>query len=75
MSKLPHWLCDNGLWSLNDDLTVLIANDRHFREAAPDQRALADYAGLRVRLPNVEAHWPDPNCLRWHRRKVFLGER
>ncbi|MFH5804341.1 HNH endonuclease [Alienimonas sp. DA493] len=73
LSKLPHWLFDNGLWSLTDDLMVLVAGDRFFREAAPDQRALADYAGRAVRLPNVAANRPDPRCLRWHRRKVFLG--
>ena len=25
LSKLPHWLFDNGLWSLADDCTVLVA--------------------------------------------------
>ncbi|QDT16657.1 hypothetical protein [Alienimonas californiensis] len=73
MSKPPRWLFDDGLWSLTNDLTVLVANGRFFREAAPDQRALADYAGRQLRMPNVEANRPDPTCLRWHRRKVFLG--
>ena len=73
LAKLPHWLFDNGLWTINDDLTVLIAGDRHFCEAAPDQRALCEYVGEAVRLPNRDDYRPDPKCLAWHRRKVFLG--
>ena len=74
LAKLPHWLFDNGLWSIADDLTVLVAGDRHVREAAPDQRALREYVGEAVRPPNRDEFRPDPKCLRWHRRKVFLGE-
>lgn len=72
LCKNAHWLFDNGLWSLDDDYRVLVAADR-FDEDAPDQRALKDYTGARIRLPANQLHWPDPKHLTWHREKRFEG--
>ena len=40
LSKNAHWLFDNGLWSIQDDYTVLVA-DRHFSEAGESSVLLA----------------------------------
>ena len=46
LSKNAHWLFDNGLWSLRDDYTVLVA-DRHFAEAGD---ATSDLAARAARV-------------------------
>lgn len=72
LCKNAHWLFDNGLWSIDDDYTVLIAQGR-FAEDSPDQRGLAHYKGLRVRLPSDTRLWPARTHLAWHRKNKFLG--
>ena len=72
LCKNAHWLFDNGLWTIADDFTVLVAQD-HFTEDSPDQKPLGDYHGQRIRLPSDPAHYPDAEHLAWHRRKKFRG--
>jgi putative restriction endonuclease len=72
LCKNAHWLFDNGLWSLDDDYSVLVARHR-FSEDAPDQKSLTAYAGERIRLPSAESLWPDRKCLAWHRKHTFQG--
>ena len=72
LCKNAHWLFDNGLWTLSDEFQVLVAIGR-FAEANPDQKSLADYHGLKIRLPGEPALWPGREYLDWHRRKKFLG--
>ena len=72
LSKNAHWMFDQGLWSLSDDLTVLVAYDQ-FTEEYPSGLPLAGYAGRRLAGPADDGLWPDPVYLAWHRRKKFLG--
>ena len=72
LCKNAHWLFDNGLWTIADDFTVIVARDR-FTEESPDQKPLAAYHGEELRLPSDPALYPDPVHLAWHRRKKFLG--
>lgn len=70
LCKNAHWLFDNGLWTLADDYTVLVAEDA-FSEESPDQKPLRDYHGQRIHLPADSACWPDPVHLAWHRKQQF----
>jgi putative restriction endonuclease len=70
LCKNAHWLFDNGLWTLTDDYKVIVAEGR-FSEDSPDQVALRDYHGKRIRLPSNSALWPNPLHLAWHRKKKF----
>jgi putative restriction endonuclease len=72
LCRNAHWLFDSGLWTLTDDYRVMVAAGR-FAEHSPDQKALADYHGQKVHLPNDPALWPDPGHLAWHRNHRFLG--
>lgn len=72
LSKNAHWMFDQGLWSIADDLTVLVAAS-HFTEENPGGTMLTNYASQRVMLPDEERLWPDPGYLAWHRTKKFLG--
>jgi len=66
LCKTAHWLFDRGFWSIADDLTVLVAADR-FDEAGPEAHLLKRMAGLPLLRPFRPTHFPDPECLAWHR--------
>jgi putative restriction endonuclease len=72
LSRNAHWLFDNGLWSIRDDYTVLVA-EKHFAEAGDAALLLARMQGCKLALPANPAHWPTPQHLEWHRRHKFLG--
>lgn len=73
LCKNAHWMFDEGLWTLADDLTVDVAADA-FAEAGPVGLRLAPYHGLRLaHLPRDPANWPDPVHLGWHRRNVHAA--
>jgi putative restriction endonuclease len=72
LCKNAHWLFDTGLWTLTDDYRVIVALGR-FSEESPDQKALADYQGRKIRLPNDQKLWPDPVHIAWHRKNRFQG--
>jgi putative restriction endonuclease len=50
LSKNAHWLFDQGLWSLKDDYTVVVARDR-FDESGDAGLLLGEREGLRIQLP------------------------
>jgi putative restriction endonuclease len=72
LCKNAHWLFDNGLWSLTDEYAVVVAANE-FSESSPDQKALAQYHGQTIRLPNDSTLWPKPDHVAWHRRNRFRG--
>lgn len=72
LSKNAHWMFDQGLWTINDDLTIRVAR-AHFAEAHPYGKELADYEGQALLEPADPALKPDPIYLAWHRNKKFLA--
>lgn len=70
LCKNAHWLFDNGLWTVADDYTVIVAAGR-FAEDSPDQKPLAAYHGQKVHLPGDPALVPNPIHLAWHRKHKF----
>jgi putative restriction endonuclease len=72
LCKNAHWLFDNGLWTVGDDYSVIVAVGR-FAEASPQQTPLAAFHGKRLGLPGDRAMWPSPVYLAWHRRRKFQG--
>jgi putative restriction endonuclease len=71
LCKNAHWLFDNGLWTLTDDYTVLVARDR-FSEDSPNQVSLNTFHGKRLYfLPADNSLWPSPDHLAWHRKHKF----
>jgi putative restriction endonuclease len=70
LCKNAHWLFDQGLWTIADDYTVIVATGQ-FAEQSPDQKPLHDYHGRKIRLPSNPALWPDPVHLAWHRARKF----
>jgi putative restriction endonuclease len=72
LCRNAHWMFDNGLWTIADDFTVIVARDQ-FTEDSPDQKPLSDYHAQKIRLPSDPSVYPDPAYLDWHRKKKFLG--
>lgn len=72
LCKNAHWLFDQGLWTIADDYTVIVALGQ-FAEQSPDQKALRDYHNQKIHLPSNLALWPDPVHLAWHRKNKFQG--
>jgi len=70
LCKNAHWLFDNGLWTLTDDYTVIVAAGR-FSEESPEQTPLGAYQGKEIHLPRDRALWPNPVHLAWHRKHKF----
>ncbi len=70
LCKNAHWLFDNGLWTISDDYTVIVAVGR-FSEDSPNQVSLNGFHGKRLFLPEERALWPNPIHMAWHRKHKF----
>lgn len=69
LCQTHHWAFDLGLWSLRDDLTVIVGKPVHPR--GDDLRALRGFHEARLREPLRESARPHPDALRWHREHRF----
>ena len=67
LCKNAYWLFDVGLWSLDDDYRVIVA-DSAFDEDSPDQTPLKQMVGRKISLPRDEKYWPLPVNLAAHRK-------
>ena len=72
LSKNAHWLFDQGLWTIDDNYRVIVALGK-FSESSPNDRALKDYHGEQILLPEDIKLRPNPVQLAWHRKNRFLG--
>ncbi len=67
LSKNAHWMFDQGLWSLDNDYRVLVA-DWRFHESGNEALSLLKLAGTQIHLPKDRNYWPDKKHLDWHRK-------
>jgi putative restriction endonuclease len=68
LSKTAHWMFDEGLWSINDDLHVVI-NASRFLETGPKDICLASFANKPLRFASATRLRPSAIHLRRHREK------
>jgi len=70
LSPTAHALFDLGLWSVADDLRVLVKPDAVFTEEFPaDGFSLRALTGRPLFLPSIAKLRPHSDHLRWHRRE------
>lgn len=68
LSGTIHWLFDQGLLSVADDMTILKA--KTFIPSEIEQ--LINLDGV-ISQPKDSAHWPHPTFLAYHRENIFVG--
>jgi len=68
LSKTARWLFDQGFWSITDDCTILVAEDR-FDERGEAAHLFKPRAGSPVIRPVNLHDWPDRDSLKRHRQR------
>lgn len=69
LSKSAHWMFDAGLWTVDDDLRVVV-NVARFTEAGPEAYQLRAAAGRHLQFAPQAKLRPSVECLRRHREKM-----
>jgi len=72
LSRNAHWMFDEGLWSADDDNTVLVSKEA-FVEKSFDGFSLKALHGRRLVFSNHTTMRPGSQYLAWHRKHKFLG--
>lgn len=73
LSKNAHWLFDEGLWAVDDDLRIVIQPQR-FVEYGPEAMRLSSFAGCHLQFDPQSTLRPSASLLRAHRmRNGFRG--
>ena len=73
LSKNAHWMFDRGLWSVDDDLRVIVASYHKFSEAGPDAVRLNLFAGRYLQFDPAAKLRPSIELIRAHRREYGLA--
>ena len=66
LSKSAHWMFDAGLWTVDDDMRVVVRSHL-FAEAGPDVYQLRTYAGRHLQFDPKAKLRPSITSLRKHR--------
>jgi len=72
LSKNAHWMFDEGVWSVTDDLKVIVAQEA-FTDWSPDEFSVRNYHGRSLFFQTACTLRPDTACISWHRQHRFLG--
>jgi putative restriction endonuclease len=67
-----HWSFDEGLWTVDDDLRIVVAADK-FSDWSPEGSTLRQRHGRPLHFAARAQLRPDLQYLAWHREKRFLG--
>ncbi|MEA5532447.1 HNH endonuclease [Crocosphaera sp. XPORK-15E] len=69
LCKNHHWAFDKGIFSLDDNYQVIIADN--FSEDSPNMKPIRDFQGENILLPNSERYFPNLEAIQWHRENIF----
>lgn len=72
LSKNAHWMFDEGLWSMTNDLKIIVA-ETTFRDWSPDGFSLRNYQGRPLFFQRSCSLRPDVKYIAWHRQHRFRG--
>jgi putative restriction endonuclease len=73
LSKNAHWMFDEGLWTADDDLRVIV-NSKRFTDHGPELMKLASFNGRHLQFDPSAKLRPAMELLRRHRLKTISGE-
>ncbi len=66
LSKTAHWMFDEGLWTVDDEMRVIV-HPRRFIEAGPEAALLRTFAGRHLQFDPKAKLRPSVDRLRTHR--------
>lgn len=69
LCKNHHWGFDRFWFTLNDDYTIIVAND--LLEESPNSTPLKDFHNQSILLPAHTQYYPRQDALQWHREAFF----
>jgi putative restriction endonuclease len=69
LCKNHHWAFDQGLFTIDDNYKIMISKE--FQEISPNAKAIKDFHGISILLPNLEKHYPKLESIQWHRQNIF----
>lgn len=69
LCKNHHWAFDRGWFGVDERYKIRIA--QNLAETAPNNRALREFEGESLYLPNHELYYPRIEALQWHLETVF----
>ncbi len=72
LSKNAHWMFDEGLWSMTDDLKIIVA-EKTFADWSPEGFSLRNYHGRQLFFQRGCTLRPDSKYIAWHREHQFQG--
>jgi putative restriction endonuclease len=67
--KNHHWAFDLGWFAIDDDYKIIVASE--IEEESPNSKAMKEFHGEKLHLPNSELYFPRIESLQWHRVNVF----
>ncbi|MFN7138313.1 MAG: HNH endonuclease [Limisphaerales bacterium] len=68
LSKNAHWMFEEGLWSVDDQLRIIV-NTKNFREHDPEVIRLNSYAGRHLQFDPASKLRPSLKFLQWSRSR------
>ena len=72
LCKNHHWAFDIGLFSINENYRIIVANN--FEEDSPQAKSIKSFDGSPIILPHQSKYYPMLQSLQWHRENVFIGK-
>jgi putative restriction endonuclease len=69
LCKNHHWAFDRFWFTLNDDYTIVVADD--LREVSPHATPIREFQNQSLILPAHEQYYPRQDALQWHRQTFF----
>jgi hypothetical protein len=71
LCRFHHWAFDKGIFSLTDNLELMISTKIAKFSQQPDQ--MLSLSGRKLTLPTKEEARPSVEAVQWHRRNVFIS--
>jgi putative restriction endonuclease len=69
LCKNHHWAFDRYWFSINDDYTIIVADN--LREESPNARPMREFIGASINLPAQQQYYPRLDALTWHREEFL----
>jgi len=69
LCKNHHWAFDRGWFGIDENYKIRVA--QNLEEVTPYNRAMKEFDGEKIILPNQEFYYPRIEALQWHLETIF----